>query len=68
MKFYYLEEDEELAKTKLSYKFLKYLYSIKDLEQFIIIENIDIPTGLNKEISIVTFHGINKDGNRIALF
>lgn len=64
-----LEKDEEkLSKTKLSYKFLSYLHTIKDLGQFIIIENIDLPSGLSKEITIETFYGKNEEDKRVALF
>ncbi|MFM5153873.1 hypothetical protein ACEUAN_02905 [Aeromonas veronii] len=63
------KDEEELAKSKISYRFLNYLVSLKDLAQFIIIENIDIPFDLNTSISIESFYGEGAHKNtRAGLF
>ncbi len=51
------EDEKELAKSKISYRFLNYLHSISDLAQFIIIENIDIPAGLEGMVGVESFYG-----------
>lgn len=52
-------DEKELAKTKISYHFLSFLHKIRDQGQFIIVENIDIPTSLKGSIGIDTFYGEN---------
>ena len=62
-------DEEELSKSKLSYRFLNYLDSISDLAQFIVIENIDIPSGLGESVGVETFYGkIDGPGERFGLF
>ncbi|WP_261885350.1 coiled-coil domain-containing protein [Vibrio pomeroyi] len=51
------KDEEQLAKTKISYHFLNYLYQIRHLGQFIIVENIDIPETLRNVIGVETFYG-----------
>lgn len=60
-------DENELAKTRLSYYFFNYLNEISHIAQFIIIENIDIPDIESDEISVETFHGKNSSG-RSGLF
>ena len=64
-----LEKDEEdLAKTKVSYHFLNYLHQISHIGQFIIVDNIDIPNVLKDVIGIDTFYGKNaSEDQRIGL-
>lgn len=63
------EDEERLAKSRISFRFLEYLNSITHLGQFIIIENIDIPEGLTKEIGVETFYGENgAENDRPGLF
>ncbi|OEF57939.1 hypothetical protein [Enterovibrio norvegicus] len=52
-------DEKELAQTKISYHFLNFLYKIRDQGQFIIVENIDIPTSFKDSIGIDTFYGKN---------
>jgi len=63
------EDEQELAKSKISYRFLKYLHSIRELAQFIIIENIDVPCGLDDFVDVESFYGkgMGKD-ERYGLF
>jgi hypothetical protein len=65
-----LQKDEQsLAETKISYRFLNYLNSISALGQFIIIENIDIPNNLGDSITVESFYGKGaKDNDRFGLF
>lgn len=60
-------DEQELANTKVSYHFLKYLKN-NNIGQFIIVENIDIPQSLLSNISIDTFYGKNAEhGQRAGL-
>ncbi|KZN46704.1 hypothetical protein [Pseudoalteromonas luteoviolacea] len=55
-----LDKDErELVKTRISYYFLKFIESISDIGQFIVVENIDLPEFLSGSISVDTFYGEN---------
>ncbi|CAL6172207.1 AAA family ATPase [Vibrio alginolyticus] len=63
-----LDDDEkELANTKVSYHFLKYLTE-NNIGQFIIVENIDIPDSLTNSIGVDTFYGNDaENGQRAGL-
>jgi len=62
-----LDDEKELAGTKLSFHFLTYLAKISDIAQFIIIENIDVPEIKSDKVSVETFHG-NQSSSRKGLF
>lgn len=63
-----LSEDEKaLAKTTVKESFFEHLYSIRDLGQFIILENIDPPTDINRLAHVHLFSGNSEDG-RYGLF
>ncbi|WP_407332374.1 hypothetical protein [Enterovibrio sp. 27052020O] len=53
-------DEKQLSNTKVSYHFLKYL-SENNSGQFIIVENIDIPSNLTSTIGVDTFYGKNAE-------
>ena len=60
-----LEDDERvLAASSLKEHFFKHLSSISDVGQFIIVENIDPPAGLDRIAHIEIFHGSGGGGRR----
>jgi len=58
-----LSDDEKvIAKSSLKEKFFEYLSSIETLGQFIILENIDPPPGVEKYAHVQTFYGDEVSG------
>lgn len=63
-----LSEDEKaLAKTSLKKRFFEHLDSIRDLGQFIILENIDPPANIENLAHVHLFYGNSGEG-RYGLF
>lgn len=63
-----LTADEKIiAKSSLKQKFFEHLSSIKHLGQFIVLENIDPPEGIEKIASVQAFYG-NTGSGRNGLF
>lgn len=63
-----LAEDEKIiAKSSLKQRFFEHLSSIRHLGQFIILENIDPPDGIEKIANVQTFYG-NTGSGRNGLF
>jgi len=62
-----LEDDEmALAQTSLKQKFFEHLFSIRNLGQFIIFENVDLPENITDLAKVTIFHG--RPGGRVGLF
>lgn len=58
-----LSDDEKvIAKSSLKEKFFEYLSSIETLGQFIILENIDPPLGVQQFAHVQTFYGDENSG------
>lgn len=66
-RFGQLSPDEKaLAQTSLKTNFFEFLYSIRELGQFIIFENVDLPDSIADFAKVETFLG--HSGGRIGLF
>ncbi|MCK5375021.1 MAG: hypothetical protein KAJ40_07035 [Alphaproteobacteria bacterium] len=61
------EDEKELAKTSLKQRFFEHLDSIRDLGQFIILENIDPPVDVENLAHVHLFYGM-AGGGRNGLF
>ena len=61
------EEEKIIAKSSLKQKFFEHLSSIKHLGQFIILENVDPPDGIQNIAHVQTFYG-NTGSGRNGLF
>ncbi|MEO5375509.1 MAG: hypothetical protein H7840_14765 [Alphaproteobacteria bacterium] len=58
-----LSDDEKiLAQTALKQKFFEHLHSIRDIGQFIVLENLDLPEGIYDLTKIQEFTGHAGDG------
>lgn len=60
-------DEQELAKSSLKQRFFEHLSSIKHLGQFIVLENIDPPAGIESVAHVQTFYGDEASG-RNGLF
>ncbi|MBV8254831.1 MAG: hypothetical protein JO154_19680 [Chitinophaga sp.] len=60
-----LTEDEiELKEANVASHFFKHLASLKDIGQFIIMENIDLPDDIDLYANVQTFYGIGGSGRQ----
>jgi hypothetical protein len=63
-----LEDDERaLAASSLKQYFFEHLASVSDVGQFVIVENVDPPAGLDRIANVEVFNGLGQ-GNRAGLF
>lgn len=63
------DDEKKLAQTTLKQKFFEHLYSIQDLGQFIIFENIDPPANIADLVRVENFHGqADRFDGRIGFF
>ena len=59
-------DEKTLAQTSLKEKFFEHLHSLRDLGQFIIFENVDLPSKIDELAKIETFSG--GPGGRVGFF
>ncbi len=63
-----LEDDERaLAASSLKQYFFEHLASVSDVGQFVIVENVDPPAGLDRIANVEVFNGLGQ-GGRAGLF
>lgn len=60
-------DEKDLARTSIRQHFFEHLYSLRDLGQFIILENVDLPENITQLAHVEEFAG-DVEGRRQGLF